>query len=405
MRALEGIRVLDFTHVIAGPFCTVQLALLGAEVIKVEEPRAGDYMRGRGGVDALRRDLMGDHFAVQNANKRSVAIDLAHPEGAALARRLAAGADVVVENFRPGVMERLGLGHAALSAANPGLVMCSLSAFGADGPLAARPAYDNVVQAFSGLMAMTGTAESGPLKTGAPVLDYASGTMAAFAVVAALLRRERTGRGQRLEVSMLDTAFLLMGTAVSSLLNGGRPPRPHGNGHALAAASCYATADGEAIMLGACTQRQFEALCRLIGRADLLADPRFADVRRQDPHRAALAAILAAEMLRCPAAEWEELLAGEVPAARVRGLGEALDHARAAARGVLASVPWPGETGELAIPVAAFRADADGPAVRRAPPRLGEDTDTVLRDLGLAPGEIARLRSSGAIGPPPEPPP
>ena len=402
MRALDGFRILDFSHVIAGPFCTAQLALLGAEVIKVEEPGRGDYMRGRGGDDALRRMGMGDHFAVQNANKRSVTIDLKHPQGVALARRLALSADAVVENFRPGVMARLGLDYATLSAAKPDLVMCSLSGFGHQGPLAERPVYDNVVQAFSGLMAMTGTAESGPLKTGAPVLDYASGTMGAFALTAALLRRQRSGQGQYVQLSMLDTAFLLMGPVISSLLNGGRHPRPHANEHALAGASCYEAADGALIMLGACTQQQFEALCRLIGRADLLADPRFADVRRQDPHRAALADILAAEMRRRPAAEWEALLAATVPAARVRTLAEALADSDAEGRGVVARAPWPSASGEIAIPLAAHRADVDGPRLDRAPPRLGEDTDAVLRDAGLAAEEIAALRATGALGPAPD---
>jgi crotonobetainyl-CoA:carnitine CoA-transferase CaiB-like acyl-CoA transferase len=397
MRALEGFRILDFSHVIAGPFCTAQLGLLGAEVIKVEAPE-GDYMRGRGGDDALRRMGMGDHFAVQNANKRSIVIDLQTDQGRALARRLAARADAVVENFRPGVMARLGLDYATLSAANPRLVMCSLSGFGAEGPLAERPVYDNVVQAFCGLMAMTGTAESGPLKAGAPILDFASGTMAAFALTAALLRRERTGQGQHVELSMLDTAFLLMGPVISSLLNGGRAPRLHANEHALAGASCYAAADGALIMLGACTQRQFETLCRRIGRADLLEDARFADVRRQDPHRAALAEILAAEMRRRPAAEWEALLADAVPAARVRSLAEALDDSYAAGRGVVAEAPWPSASGRVAIPVAAWRAEQDGPSLDRAPPRLGEDSDAVLAEAGLGPDEIATLRASGALG-------
>jgi len=319
MRALDGCRILDVSHVIAGPFRTAQLALLGAEVIRVEQPGIGDYMRGRDGDDALRRQGMGDHFAIQNANKRSIAINLETLEGRDLARRLARGVDAVVENFRPGVMARLGLDHATLSAENPRLVTLSLSGYGQSGPLAARGTYDNVVQAFSGLMGMTGTAESGPLKAGAPILDHASGTMAAFALTAALLRRERTGQGQHVDVSMLDTTFLLMAPVISSLLNGGRAPKPHANEHALAGASCYEAADGALIMLGACTQRQFETL-------------------------------------------W-----------------------------------WPSASGEIAIPVGAWRADTDGPALDRPPPRLGADTEAVLREAGLTQAEIAALRAAGAI--------
>jgi crotonobetainyl-CoA:carnitine CoA-transferase CaiB-like acyl-CoA transferase len=223
--------------------------------------------------------------------------------------------------------------------------------------------------------------------------------MAAFALTAALLRRERTGQGQHVDVSMLDTAFLLMGPVISSLLNGGHAPRPHANEHALAAASCYPAADGQLVMLGACTQLQFETLCRLIERTDLLEDPRFADVRRQDPHRAALAEILAAEMSRRPAVAWEELLAEHVPCARVRTLAEALDDSQGLARGVVGDAPWPSASGRVAIPLAAYRADADGPTLDRAPPRLGEDTDSVLRDAGLSPAEIAGLREAGALGP------
>lgn len=319
MRALDGCRILDVSHVIAGPFRTAQLALLGAEVIRVEQPGIGDYMRGRDGDDALRRQGMGDHFAIQNANKRSIAINLETLEGRDLARRLARGVDAVVENFRPGVMARLGLDHATLSAENPRLVTLSLSGYGQAGPLAARGTYDNVVQAFSGLMGMTGTPESGPLKAGAPILDHASGTMAAFALTAALLRRERTGQGQHVDVSMLDTTFLLMAPAISSLLNGGRAPKPHANEHALAGASCYEAADGALIMLGACTQRQFETL-------------------------------------------W-----------------------------------WPSASGEIAIQVGAWRADTDGPALDRPPPRLGADTEAVLREAGLTQAEIAALRAAGAI--------
>ncbi|MBS0560982.1 MAG: CoA transferase [Proteobacteria bacterium] len=398
MKAFDGITVLDFTHVIAGPFCTYQLALLGAEVIKVEAPRVGDYLRGRGGDDALRGALMGDHFACQNANKQSICIDLKTEAGAALARRMAETAEVVVENFRPGVMDALGLGYAMLSARNPRLVYCSLSGYGQDGALSERPVYDNVVQAFSGLMAMTGTASSGPLKAGAPVLDYASGTMAAFAVAAALTRRERFGAGQYLDVSMLDTAFMLMSPVISSLVNAGKAPRLHANEHALAGASCYEAADGALLMLGACTQRQFEALCRKLGREDLLRDARFADVRRQDPHRAALAAELADEIKRRDAQHWETLLTPEVPVAHVRTLAEALEESAAAARSTVTQIAYPAaEAGRLTVPVAAYRADRDGPDIDRPPPALGEDGDAVLARFGITADERARLLEIGAV--------
>lgn len=395
-QALDGFRILDLTHVLAGPFCTYQLGLMGAQVIKIEEPGAGDYMRGRGADEALRDALMGDHFQCQNANKRSLAVDLHRPEGADIVRRLAAGSDVVVENYRTGVMERLGLGPDDLCALNPRLVHCRITAYGGDGPMGGRPAYDNVVQAMSGLMAATGTPDSGPLKAGAPVLDYATGTMAAMAILAALLRRERFGQAQRLDVSMLDTALMLMTPAVTSLLHAGRQPQPHGNDHALAAASCYEAADGELIMLGACTQRQFESLCHLIGRADLLADPRFAQVRRQDPHRAALAGEIGRTMTERTASAWERLLADKVPAARVRTLAETMSLPQLASRRVIGD--FSSDTAAIQTPLAAFIADADGPTLDRPPPTLGADGTDILRELGLTVREIETLIASKVLG-------
>jgi len=395
-QALSEIRILDLTHVLAGPFCTYQLGLMGAEVIKIEEPSAGDYMRGRGADEALRDQLMGDHYQSQNANKRSLAVDLHRPEGADLVRRLVPRCDVVVENYRAGKLERLGLGPDDLCRLNPRLVHCRITAYGATGPMAELPAYDNVVQAMSGLMAATGTTGSGPLKAGAPVLDYGTGTMAAMAVLGALLRRERFGEAQRLDVSMMDTAWMFMTPAVASYLHAGRAPVPHGNDHALAAASCYPTADGTLIMLGACTQRQFEALCHLIGREDLLADRRFARVRHQDPHRAALAEEIARTMLERTAEAWEDLLAPTVPAARVRSLAEALSLPQVASRNVIAETANGDQP--MNVPMAAYRADHDGPAITRPPPGLGDDTAAVLADFGIDGAEIERLSQAGVVG-------
>ena len=205
-------------------------------------------------------------------------------------------------------------------------------------------------------------------------------------------------RSQRLDVSMVDTAFMLMSPLISSLLNAGKAPHPHGNDHALAAASCYPAADGEFIMLGACNQRQFDELCRRIGREDLMEDPRFKDVRLQDPYRRELEPILAAEMLKRSAAEWEALLADEVPAARVRNLSEALADTDAAGRGVLRQVPYPESPhGGLTVPVAAYRTDADGPGIDRAPPSLGQDGREILSDLGVSVEEMENLKACGAV--------
>jgi crotonobetainyl-CoA:carnitine CoA-transferase CaiB-like acyl-CoA transferase len=394
----EGVRIIDLTHVLSGPFCTYQLALLGADVIKLEQPGLGDYMRRRGSDDHLRRRLMGDHFLAQNANKRSLAVDLKDPRGAEVARRLASGADVLAENFRAGVAERLGLGYDRLAADNPKLVYLSLTAYGSDGPESARGAYDNVVQAAAGMMAATGLGDSGPLKTGTPVLDFASGTMAAFAVAAALFQRQRTGRGQFIDLAMQDTAILLMGTSVMNWLHGGIPPKRHGNDHALAAASCYEAADGEMIMLGCCTQSQFERLCTLIGRDDLAADPRFADVNLQDPYRDPLAAEIGAVMRTRTADEWERHLADEVPAARVRGLDEALGSEQVRGRRVLQTLAAvPEVDADVTVPAAAFSFAHDGPVAARSPPLLGEHSFEVLAEAGYDDSEIAALERAGVV--------
>lgn len=403
MQPFEGITVVDLAHVFAGPFCTYQLALLGADVIKIEEPCSGDYIRRRGLDPELRRRLMGDHFLAQNANKRSLAVDLKRPEGRDIVARLAKAADVVVENYTSGTMERLGLGYERLSRDNPGLVYCSLTAFGGTGPMAEYPGWDHTVQAMAGAMGLTGTDRSPPLKMGTPVVDYASGMVAAFAVAAALHRRGRTGTGQHIDVSMLDTALLLMSPSVTSrLLLDAEAPR-RGNDHALAAGGCYETRDGSLLMLGALTQSQFERFCKLVGRPDLLDDPRFADVAGQDPHRDALAAELAAILDSRTAGEWEDLLAPTVPAARVRGLGEALDLDQLRSRGCLQSIPrLPGVGMDVTVPAAAFILSDDGPTVRSPPPRLGEHSESVLRDAGFAEDEIAAFRSRDIIAVPPD---
>ncbi|HJO97670.1 MAG TPA: CaiB/BaiF CoA-transferase family protein [Rhodospirillales bacterium] len=399
MRPFEGMKVVDLTHVLAGPFSTYQLALLGADVVKIEAPGLGEYMRRRGADEALSKNLMGDHYLSQNANKRSLVVNLKTSRGQDVVRRLAAGADVVVENYRAGVVDRLNLGYEALAALNPRLVYCSLKAYGATGPKGGLPGWDHNVQAASGLMMTTGTESSAPLKAGAPVIDYASGTMAAFAISAALLQRERTGKGQFIDVSMLDTALMLMSPLVGSCFMTGRAPQPHGNDHDLAAGSCYETADGEHIMLGAIMQGQFETFCRLIGRADLAQDPRFADVREQGPHRAALAAEITVAMKARTADEWEALLGEAVPAVRVRGLDEALGEEQLLSRGVLHTFDEvPGVGADVTVPLAAFTYDHGGPRADAPPPRLDQHTDEVMAEIGFAADEIETLRREGVIG-------
>jgi crotonobetainyl-CoA:carnitine CoA-transferase CaiB-like acyl-CoA transferase len=395
-RPFEGIRVLDLTHVLAGPFCTYQLAVLGAETIKIEEPGSGDIARQTGCDRALNRRLMGTGYLTQGGNKRCLTLDLKDPRGQDVLRRLARGADVLVENFRSGAMGALGLGYEDLRVLNPRLIYCSMTGFGQEGPKARDNAYDCVIQAISGLMSTTGWPGGPPVKTGAPVIDYASGLSAAFAVSAALFQRERTGRGQRIDCAMLDAALLLMSASVTACLWSGVAPRPRGNDLEYAGVSAYETQDG-VLMLGSFRAGQHRRLWEALGRPDLAA---LASVAEQEEHRERFATALREVMPTRTAEEWERFLAAlHVPAARMRDLGEALALDQVAHRGLLHRFDAGPEVDRpLTVPVAGFRfADGGGPRADTPPRALGADTDAVLAELGLGPDEIAALRRDRVV--------
>jgi crotonobetainyl-CoA:carnitine CoA-transferase CaiB-like acyl-CoA transferase len=396
-RPFEGIRVIDATHVLAGPFAAYQLALLGADVIKVEHPEEPDQSRGTGGDRALNRAGMGTYALTQNSNKRSLTLDLKQEGGKAVMRRLLEGADVLVENYRPGAFEALGFGPEAVAALNPRLIYCSMSAFGQQGPRSGQTAYDHVIQATSGIMAATGTAESNPIKLGAPVIDYATGTMGAFALAAALFQRERTGRGQRIDLAMLDVAMMMQASQVAAFLRTGKGPAPHGNTHPYATNCAYEAADGALVMLGASNLRQQRRLWTALGRPELAK----ADNEARLAAYEAEAEVLRGVMRTRGADEWESYLqARHIPAARVRSMAEAMADPHLDARAhLLHRFPdgAPGVDGGFGVPVAAFGLAHGGPRVDAPPPRLGADTDAVLAELGYAPGDIAALRASGAV--------
>lgn len=395
MRPFEGIRIIDITHVLAGPFAAYQLALLGADVIKVEPPEEPDQSRDSGPDLALNREAMGSYFLTQAANKRAITLDLKQEPGRAVLRKLVAGADVLVENFRPGAFEALGLGAEALLAINPRLIHCSISAFGQSGPRGNQTAYDHVIQASSGIMAATGTPEVNPIKFGAPAIDYATGTMGAFALAAALFQRERTGKGQRIDLAMLDVAMMMQASHVTAWLASGKPARPNGNKHAHATNSAYATKDGM-VMLGASNLRQQRRLWAALGRPEMAKDSNEARLADRDREEAVLAEV----MLTRTADEWETYLqARHVPAARVRRMEEALADPHLESRGLLHRFPEgaPGVKQPFGVPVAAFTLAHGGPRVDSPPPRLGADTEAVLGELGYSAAEIAGLRASGAI--------
>jgi CoA:oxalate CoA-transferase len=384
---LGGIRVLDLTNVLAGPFGAYQLALLGAEVIKVETPGTGDLARQLGADPALNAALMGASFLAQNAGKRSVTINLKSAAGKDVFRRLVRTADVVIENFRPGVMERLGLGYDALRELRPGLVYCAISGFGQDGPLRDNPAYDQIVQGLSGVMSVTGDAASAPLRVGYPVADTIGGLTAAFAIAAALVRRGRSGEGECIDVSMLEATLVTMGWQVSNWLIAGVRPQPLGNENMTAAPSgLFVTGDGP-LNIAANQQQQFEVLARLIGRPDLVADPRFADREDRKRNRVALKAEIEAALAAKSAREWSDLFNAQgVPAGEVLDIPDVLAHPQVAARSLVKR--FDGAAG-VARPVAVvrsgFRLNSGDPAPAEPPP------------LGFTEEEIAGLRRSRAI--------
>jgi crotonobetainyl-CoA:carnitine CoA-transferase CaiB-like acyl-CoA transferase len=395
MRPFEGIRILDITHVLAGPFAAYQLALHGADVIKIEPPDDPDQSRDSGPDIEGNRALMGSYFVTQGANKRAITLDLRQPEGQAILKRMVKDADVLVENFRPGAFEKLGLGWAALSAINPRLIYCSISAFGQDGPRGIQTAYDHVIQATSGIMAATGTPEVNPIKFGAPAIDYATGTMGAFALATALFQRERTGRGQRIDLAMLDVALMMQASHVAAYLRTGKGAKPSGNKHVHATNSAYQTKDGM-VMLGASNLRQQQRLWAALGRPEMAKTDNPARTADRDREEAVLTEIMRTRT----ADEWEVYLQSKhVPAARVRTLEEALADPHIASRHVVHRFPdgAPGIPGPFGVPVAAFKLAHGGARVDSPPPPMGAHTDAVLAELGYAPGEIARLRAAKVI--------
>jgi len=400
---LAGVRVLDLTNVLAGPFCAYHLATLGADVIKIEEPRAGDLARALGADPELNRLGMGASFLAQNAGKRSLAVDLKHPDGVAALLNLIETVDVLVENFRPGVMRRLGLGYDVLSARRPKLVYAAISGFGSSGPLRDQPAYDQIVQGYAGVMSVTGDAASAPLRAGFPVSDTVGGLTAALAIAAALLGADRTGRGCEIDVSMLEATLITLGWAVSNYLTAGIAPTPMGNDNMTASPSgTFRTGDG-LLNVAANQQRQFEALCHVVGRPELAADPRFAERESRKRHRAELTAELEDALAARPAAVWErELVAAGVPAGLVLSVPEVLDHPHVRAREVTATfddVPGLGRPLEVLRP--GFTLDGRRPTPACRPPRHGEHGRELLREAGLDEAAIDDLLARGVVTVPP----
>jgi crotonobetainyl-CoA:carnitine CoA-transferase CaiB-like acyl-CoA transferase len=378
MRPFEGIRVIDITHVLAGPFAAYQLAVLGADVIKVEHPDDPDQSRGSGTDKELNHLNMGTAFLTQASNKRSITLDLKLEKDRDILKKLVATADVFVENYRPGAFEALGLGYEAMAAINPRLIYASFSAFGQRGPRGKQTAYDHVIQATSGIMAMTGTEDVHPVKLGAPAIDYATGITGAFALASALFQRERTGKGQRIDMAMLDVAMILMSSHLTGYLRNGVHPKPHGNSHPYATNSAFTTKSGM-LMLGASNLRQQRRLWTVLARPDMIKrsnEERGADHERE-------IAVLTEIMLTRSADEWEEFLqARHVPAARVRTMGEAVTDPQLATRGIIhRHETATGIEGGFGVPLAAFTFAHGGPQIDTPLPTLGQHNEEIFGEL------------------------
>ena len=397
MKLLEGIRVLDLTNVLSGPFATLHLALLGADVIKIENPDGGDLARKLGNVPKYNKELLGTSFLAQNANKRSLTLNLKAEEGKQIFRKLAMTADVVVENFRPGVMARLGFSYEELCKINPKIIYCAISGFGQTGPDAFKPAYDQIIQGLSGVMAVNGDERLNPLRCGFPVCDTVGGMNAAFAIMAALYYREHTGQGQFIDIALLDSIMPLMGWVAANLLIGGQQPVLLGNDNFTAAPSgMFKTQDGY-INIAANQQQQWEDLTDELGVPELKTDPRFQERDTRKANRFLLTPLLEAVLTGNTTAHWVDTLnARGIPSGDVPSLESALDSAQSKHRQVLADVEQPG-IGNIKIFNMTAKFSKTPAQIEMPPPRLSEHTEAILGELGYNADEMKALKEKSVI--------
>lgn len=395
MRPFEGVKILDCTHVLAGPFASYQLGVLGADVIKIEDPNEPDQSRESGSDMALNKARMGTGFLTQGSNKRSIALNLKTEDGRAALKRLVKDwADVFVENYRPGALKALGLGYDDFAKLNPKLVYASMTAFGQDGPRGRQTAYDHAIQSTSGITASTGTPESGPIKVGAPVIDYAVGTTGAFAISAALYQTLRTGKGQHIDMAMLDVALILQASHITDYFHNGHVPKRAGNRMRFPESSMQEASDG-LVQLAASNARQHRRFYTAIGETE--EAKRTSLDERYDRYEEKQAKI-AKKMKEKTAQEWEDYLQSKhVPATRVRPLEEAvrdphLEHRRVLHR--LENVPG---VGRVTVPLTGFKFAHDGASIERPPPTLGQHTDEILASVGYSADDIAAMRKAGAV--------
>jgi formyl-CoA transferase len=392
-RALDGLRVLDQTQVMAGPFCAMLLADMGADVVKIEPP-GGETTRG---MDLELAPRVSAPFLAVNRNKRGLVLDLKQAEGVALLKKLVATADVLIENYRPGVARRLGVDYTTLAAINPRLIYCSISGFGQTGPYADRGGYDLIAQGMSGIMSATGSEGGAPVKVGVPITDLGAGLFGVFGILCAVRARHLTGRGQLVDTSLFEAGLSLSAWEATEYWFTGQVPRGLGTAHRLNAPyQAFRASDGH-FTVGAANDNLFPRFCTLLGLGHLVGDPRFDSVAHRLKNRAVLGTLIEAVTVTQPRAHWlAECEEAGVPAGPIYSVPEALDDPHARARGMVQELPHPqaGRVKALGNPV---KMSATPPVMATAAPMLGQDTDAILRELGLDDPEIARLRADRVV--------
>jgi crotonobetainyl-CoA:carnitine CoA-transferase CaiB-like acyl-CoA transferase len=395
-RPFEGVKILDFTQVLAGPYASYQLALLGAEIIKVERREGEDMRRTPLSREWADRGLAPGWQAI-NGNKRSLTLDLQKSEAIAIVRQLAADADVVMENFRPGVMDKLGIGFAALSAINPKLIYCAISGFGQTGPERLGAGYDGKIQALSGIMAITGHEESGPTRAGFAVCDVLSGATAAFGVSSALFQRTHTGKGQMVDVSMLEASLAFLSGQVADYTVAGHRQQLSGNQAVSRRPTANLFRAGEGyLLLAVNTEKQYISLMTALDRTEVLEDPRFSDWFARQQNEPALRAIIEQALAKKDPREWEKILeAAGAPCASIWKIEEVIDHPQIAARGAVQEIDTP--YGRLRFAGSGFQLAHGGGRLDSMAPELGAHTDEVLTSLGYSEEAIADLRARNIV--------
>jgi len=402
-RPCDGIKVLAVTSALAAPFAAYQLALHGAEVISIEDPGTGNTTRRAGSIEGrnLSEQGMAAGFIAHAANKKSLTLNLREPAAQEIFRKLAMQSDVILENFRAGTMDRYGLGYEAMRELNPRIVYCSLSGFGQTGPKRRDPAIDPIIQAASGMMSLTGTPQSGPLKVGAQIADYASGFSLTLGIMMALFQRERTGEGQRVDVSMLETAIVFMSNTVSDVMNTGMPTRLMGNKLQNNNHLCDTFACSDApIFIGATRENLRQKLWEAMGRPDIPADPRFRNLTAIQQNLDAMYAEIGRTLKTKTAAEWEDILSQTgVPAMQVRTIAEITDHPQIQHRKLFHTIDKAssGLGQDVRVPLAPYKLSKGAARIDSPPPFLGRHTEEILGGLGYSNEEIGRLRATGVV--------